>query len=82
MELGGIVLFIIAIAVVLVILKILGKSMKIILGVLANALIGGLVIWILNLFGMGIAFNWINVLIVGFLGIPGVIIVVVLKFLL
>lgn len=82
MELGGIVLFIIAIAVVLVILKILGKSMKIILGVLANALIGGLVIWILNLFGMGIAFNWINALIVGFLGIPGVIIVVVLKFLL
>lgn len=79
---GEIVIFIIAIAAVALILKFLGKSMKIIVGVLVNALLGGLVIWLLNFFGLGIAFNWLNALIVGFLGIPGVVIVLILKFLL
>ena len=82
MDLGGIALFIVAIVAVLLVLKLLGKSMKVIVGVLVNALVGGLIIWLLNLFGLGIAFNWINALLVGFLGIPGVIIVLLLKFLL
>ena len=77
---GGIIFFIIAVVVVLAILKLLGKSMKIIIGVLVNALVGGLIIWLLNLFGLGIAFNWLNALLVGFLGIPGVILVLILKF--
>ena len=79
---GEIVVFVVAIVAVVLVLKLLGKSMKIIGGVLVNALIGGLIIWLLNIFGMGIAFNWLNALIVGFLGIPGVIIVLILKFLL
>ena len=74
-----VVFVIIAVAVALV-LKFLGKSMKVIVTVLLNALIGGAIIWILNIFGLGIAFNWLNAILVGFLGVPGVIIVLILKF--
>ncbi|MBQ9267137.1 MAG: pro-sigmaK processing inhibitor BofA family protein [Clostridia bacterium] len=77
---GEIILFIVAIAVIALVLKLLGKSMKVIGGVLINALVGGLIIWLLNIFGLGIAFNWLNALLVGCLGIPGVIIVLILKF--
>lgn len=71
--------FIGAIVIVALILKFLGKSMKVIGGVLVNALVGGFIIWLLNVFGFGIAFNWLNAIIVGFLGIPGVVIVLVLR---
>ncbi len=54
--------------------------MKIIVRFLINALVGGIVIYVLNLIGVGIALNWITALIVGFLGIPGVIIVAILQF--
>ena len=72
-----------AVAIILVVLvvKILGKSLKIIFGVLANALIGGVIIWLLNLLGFGIALNYVTALLVGFLGIPGVVIVLILQFL-
>ncbi len=74
-----VVFIIIAVAVALA-LKFLGKSMKVIVTVLLNALVGGVIIWILNIFGLGIAFNWLNAILVGFLGVPGVIIVLILKF--
>ena len=56
--------------------------MKLIIKFLVNALIGGVVLYVLNLFGVGIVINWITALIVGFLGIPGVIIVAILQFVL
>jgi len=58
---------------------------KYILKLIYNALIGGVVLLIINsiggLFGFSIAFNVITALVVGTLGIPGVALLVVLKFL-
>lgn len=76
-----IILYAVAIVAVVLVLKLLGKSMKVILGVLINALVGGVVIWLLNLLGLGIALNWLTALLVGVLGIPGVIIVLIITFL-
>lgn len=76
-----IILYVVAIVAVVLVLKLLGKSMKVILGVLINALVGGVVIWLLNLLGLGIALNWLTALLVGVLGIPGVIIVLIITFL-
>lgn len=74
--------FIIGIVILFVVLKILSMPMKIIIKFLINAIIGGIVIYVLNLFGVGMTLNWITSLIVGFLGIPGVIIVAILQFVL
>lgn len=72
--------YIIAVLVLFIVLKILSMPMKIIIKLVINALIGGVVIYVLNLFNVGIVLNWITALIVGFLGIPGVIIVAILQF--
>ncbi len=72
--------FIIGVAVLFIVLKILSMPMKIIIKFLINAVVGGVVIYVLNLLGVGLVLNWITALIVGFLGIPGVIIVAILQF--
>ena len=77
----NIIFFAIAVFAVVLVLKLLGKSMKVVLGVLVNALVGGLIIWLLNILGLGIALNWLTALIVGVLGIPAVIIVLIITFL-
>lgn len=77
----NIIFFAIAVFAVVLVLKLLGKSMKVVLGVLVNALVGGLIIWLLNILGLGIALNWLTALIVGVLGIPGVIIILIITFL-
>lgn len=74
--------FIIGVAVLFIILKILSMPMKIIIKFLINALVGGATIYVLNLLGVGLVLNWITALIVGFLGVPGVIIVAILQFVL
>ena len=74
--------YIIGILVLFVILKILALPMKIIVKFLINAVIGVVVLYVLNLLGVGLVINWITALIVGFLGVPGVIIVAILQFVL
>ncbi|HZK26994.1 MAG TPA: pro-sigmaK processing inhibitor BofA family protein [Thermoclostridium sp.] len=74
----------------ILIVLIFGKSLKvplkILLRLLLNSLIGGIVIIIINLLGQYIDFqismNIFSSLIVGTLGVPGVILLVILKYLL
>ncbi len=75
----SIVIFVAAIAVVLLVLKLLGKSVKLLCGILVNAIIGAVIMFILNALGVGVVFNWIAALIIGLLGIPGLILVVILQ---
>lgn len=60
--------------------------LKIVWRFIYNGIIGGIVLWILNLiggfFGFTLPLNPLTALIVGFLGVPGVILLVVLKFIL
>lgn len=76
----NVLFFIIAICVAVFLLKVLFKVSWSILGILANALVGAVVLWILNLFGLGISITWFTALIVGAFGIGGVIITLILKF--
>ncbi|GHU84099.1 hypothetical protein FACS189415_7700 [Bacteroidia bacterium] len=52
---------------------------------LLNALLGGLLLWVLNLvgalIGLRIAINPITALVVGILGVPGVVLILVLQLL-
>lgn len=59
-------------------------SMKIIAKIIYNLIIGGIVLLFINLIGgvfnFHIALNAISALVVGSLGIPGVVLLVILKF--
>lgn len=60
--------------------------LKLVLKLIVNGLIGGLMLWGLNLLGgllhFTIAVNPVNALLAGFLGVPGVILVVLLQWIL
>ena len=75
----SIVTFAIALALILIVLKILGKSVKLLSKILVNSLVGAVVLCVLHIFIPGITISWLSALIVGFLGIPGVILVVLLQ---
>ena len=71
-----------AMIVLFIILKLISLPIKIIVKLLINALIGGVVLFLINLTGLiALDITWITALIVGFLGIPGVIVVIMLHFL-
>lgn len=76
----------IGVAILFVVLKLLALPMKLIIKLVINGLVGGLIIFIVNLIGVNFGFtidlNWITALIVGFLGVPGVVIVAILQFVL
>lgn len=75
----SIVTFAIALAVILIVLKILGKSVKLLGTIVANSIVGAIVLFVLHIFIPEITFSWLAALIVGFLGIPGVILVAILQ---
>lgn len=65
-----------AILAVLIIVKLLAWPIKKIMGLLINIAIGITLLYLFNMFGAGILgfvlpINWITALIVGLLGIPG-----------
>lgn len=76
--------FLIAMIVLYVMLRLIALPMRLIIKLLINALIGGVILFLINLvgeqFGFTLEINWITSLIVGFFGIPGVIVIVILHF--
>ena len=75
--------FIGAVLVLFLILKILSLPFKIIIKLLINALVGGVIIFVINLiganFGFTIDLNWISAIVVGIFGIPGAIILAIVQ---
>lgn len=73
--------FIIAVVALLLIGKLLAWPLKILIKLVINALAGAVLIFLVNLvgggFGIGIPLNAITALIVGFLGVPGVIFLII-----
>lgn len=76
----------IGVGILFVVLKLLALPMKLIIKLVINGIVGGILIFVVNLIGTNFGFmidlNWITALIVGFLGVPGVIIVAILQFIL
>jgi len=66
--------------------RVLIVPLRIVLKLVYNAVIGGVVLVILNFFGgyvgLSIAINPITALLVGFLGVPGIILLLVIKYIL
>ncbi len=84
MNYAALLAYIVGILILLLIGRALFIPMKIILRLVYNALLGGIIIVIINfvgkLIGFKIALNIVNALIVGMLGVPGLILIIILKF--
>lgn len=78
--------FFIAIVILFIVLKLISLPLKLIIKLMVNAFLGGAILFLINLvgarFGFLLEINWLTSVLVGFLGVPGVILVVILHFLL
>ncbi len=74
--------YIIGIIFVVIVVALIIKSAKKITFLLMNTLFGGALFAILNILGMGLPVTWVTVILTCFLGIPGVILIIILKFVL
>lgn len=76
--------FLLAIICLFVFVKVFSWPLKIFFKLVVNAILGAITLWIVNFigsyFGLYIAINIFTALIVGFLGVPGVILLIIIKF--
>lgn len=83
MDLSVVLPFLGALLVLYIILKILALPVKIIIKLLVNGLIGGVIIFAINYIGASFGFvlplEWWSAILVGILGIPGAIILVLIQ---
>ena len=81
-----IAIIVIAIIAVFLILKLLTAPIRFAAKMLINALVGFVVLFLLNfvggIIGLSLGINWFNALIVGIFGAPGVVLLLLLKYLL
>ena len=66
--------YLIALAVMIGILKIIALPFKIAIKIIINSIVGGIVLWICAFFGIGIAVNTAMIILTGLFGIPGLVI--------
>lgn len=81
---GSILYFIIGIIALVVIVKILSWPVKILIKLLINAVVGAVLLYLVNiagaaLFGFTVPITAITALIAGFFGVPGVIALIIWK---
>ncbi len=83
MDLSVILPFLGAVLVVFIVLKLLSVPFKLIIKLVLNGLIGGLIIFVINWIGSGFGFSlpleWWSAILVGLLGVPGVIILAIIR---
>ena len=86
MDLTTILYYIGGLILILILGKLLVLPFKILFKLILNGIIGGIVLFLFNLvgssFGLALAISPLNAIIVGFLGVPGVILLLVFNFLL
>ena len=84
METIGIIL--VAVLAVYLLIKLIITPIRWAKKILINSLVGFVILFLLNfagsLFGLSLGINWFNALVVGFFGAPGVVLLLLLKYLL
>lgn len=73
--------FIVGIIVLFILLRVLSLPFRIVWKLIINSIVGALMLWVVNLFGLGIEITFFKALIAGFFGVPGVLVVVLAHFL-
>lgn len=73
--------FIVGIIVLFILLRVLSLPFRMVWKLITNSIVGALMLWVVNLFGLGIEITFFKALIAGFFGVPGVLVVVLAHFL-
>ena len=73
--------YVVAFAVLILVLKIIALPFKIAIKFIINSIIGGIILAICAFFGIGIALNWWMIVLTGLFGIPGFAIAVIITML-
>lgn len=72
--------FIVGIVVLYILLRIMSLPFRIVWKLITNSIVGALMLWVVNLFGLGIDITFFKALIAGVFGIPGVLVIVLAHF--
>jgi inhibitor of the pro-sigma K processing machinery len=84
--LSAAITIIIVVAALFIFFKLISKPIRLILRLLFNTLLGFVTLFLLNFFGsyigISIGLNWLNAVVVGVFGLPGLAVLLVLKWLL
>lgn len=74
-----IVAFAVGIIVLALIAKVITLPLQVVWKLITNSIAGAIILWVVNLFGAGVEISILNALIAGIFGVPGVIVVLLLK---
>lgn len=77
---GSIGSFIIGIALLIIVLKILTLPLKIIMKFVFNSILGGIVLYICAFFGIFVNIEWWTVVLTGLFGVPGLVCAILITF--
>lgn len=73
----NILIFIVALLVYGILLKIFGYSYKTFIQVVISAILGLIALYIVKLIEIPVQINWISIIITAFFGLPGVVIIII-----
>lgn len=73
--------FLVGLAVLYILLRVLSLPFRIVSKLITNSIVGAIMLWIVNLFGLGIDITFFKALLAGIFGIPGVLVIVIAHFL-
>ena len=76
-----IISFLVSVAVLILVLKLLSLPFKLIMKFITNSIIGGIVIIVLKYFGIIVNLEWWTIVLTGIFGVPGVVIALVISML-
>lgn len=83
MDLNIIIAFGLGLLLIFIIGKVMLVPFKLVTKLMLNAVVGGIVLWVINYFGamanFHIPLNPITALAVGFLGVPGIVLLIVIQ---
>ena len=69
----SILYYLVGLAILVIVLKIISLPFRIIFRFVLNSIVGGIVLWICAFFGIGIAVNTAMIILTGLFGIPGLV---------
>lgn len=72
--------YVIAIAILIIFLKIISLPFRLIMRFVINSIIGGILLYACQYFGFGIVIYWWTIALTGLFGVPGLIVAVILSF--
>ncbi len=73
--------FLVGLVVLYILLRVMSLPFRIVWKLITNSIIGAIMLWFVNLFGLGIDITFFKALIAGVFGIPGVLVIVIAHFL-